>query len=256
MEDIEEDVKPQSNYTLTAEEEIELAQRGINGDVEAQQKLVMANVNFVHYIIKTCYNITQRLEYEDAYQYGILGLVEASKRYDGKHNCRFSTYAKHWIKKMINKYIYNQAPLVRVPPSPIKLIHGLYSLTNKLQEYRPERELHVEDVAEGLGIDSGLVTSVKAAFKGAHCECDDLNDSDSENVIESDAMSGEVMSLLETLEPMQRDIICRYYGIGCPPQTLQDISMVYILSKERIRQIKKETLESLRTKIDPTDKKE
>lgn len=236
---------------LTKEEELELSNKIREGDIEARNKLVEANLRFVYYIVKEQYNITHRLEFEEVVNHGVLGLVEAAKRFDASHNCRFSTYAKHWIKKMINKYIYGQATIVKVPPVRVKLVHDIHGITERLQHHRPEYEISDEMVAEKFGVSSWVLPTVKAAFNSSPIDsveepAQDINKSEfDEEMDHIDIISRETSKL----SPMKRDIVCRYYGIGCPAQTLQEISMIYVLSRERIRQIKKKALDQIKERL-------
>lgn len=232
---------------LTREEEGALGRDILRGDIAAQNKLVEANLKFVPYIVKRYYNITHRLDYDDVLSSGYEGLVEAAKRFDYRKGCRFSTYARHWIKKKINQYIYQQAPIAKVPPVQIKVIHRLHHLAQQLQRSICDKELSDEEVACDVGISLDLVHDVKAAFRGLS-----IDDEESHCPISGEvgysanpAIIKKAYYWIQELPAMESDIILRYYGVNCAPQTLQDISSIYILSRERIRQIKREALDKV-----------
>lgn len=231
---------------LTYEEEIDLGNRVKEGDLIARNELVENNILFVHHIINNHYKVTNNLEYEDLLGYGRLGLVEAANRFDPEKGCRFSTYSRYWIKKMINDYIYRQATIVKIPSMHIKLVHDLHQLAVKVEGIYQEREVTEEELAENLGIDVTQVMSVKGGFSNISLDDDELTltvDSEAENAALVDVIIEEV----ERLDPLKRDILYRYYGINCRSQTLQEISELYMLSRERIRQIKKEALEEIKS---------
>ena len=253
MQSAEFDIKRADFDVLSLEEELKLGKRiQENGDIEAQHKLIKANIRFVYYIIKKNYRVTaSRLTFEDMVGEGMLGLAEAAKRYSHEYGCRFSAYARHWIQKMLNKYIYSQATAVHVPITKIRTIHRLHRLAEELSK-KEQREIREEDLAEQLGVDHLAVSSVKGAFQSSEIE-------DPEH-IESEEIDSEFFTMgiplnviekaLEGLPNLEKDIVCRYYGINCPTQTLQEIGVIYALSRERIRQLKKESLEVMRDKID------
>lgn len=239
---------------LTYEEEVALGNRVKAGDIEARNCLVENNVLFVHHIINNHYKVTNNLEYEDLLGYGRLGLVEAANRFDPEKGCRFSTYSRYWIKKMINDYIYRQATIVKIPSMHIKLVHDLHQLAVKVEGIYQEREVTEEELAENLGIDVTQVMSVKGGFSNISLDDDECNislttDTDVENATMIDIIKGEI----ENLDPFKRDILYRYYGINCRSQTLQEISELYMLSRERIRQIKKEALEEIKLLVKAVD---
>jgi len=247
------DIKLSDFDTLTLEEELELGKLiQETDDVEAQNKLIKANIRFVYYIIKKNYKVTARLTFEDMVGEGMLGLAEAAKRFDPKHGCRFSAYARHWIQKLLNKYIYSQATAVHVPITKIRTIHRLHKLSGELEK-KEGREIRDEDLAEQLGLDTLSISGVRGAFQPIEIEDPDHLEG---KEIESEHFSmgvplGHLEEALEALPDLEKDIVCRYYGVNCPMQTLQEIGKIYALSRERIRQLKKESLEALRKKLDP-----
>lgn len=232
---------------LTYDEEVDLGRKVQQGDIEARNQLVENNVLFVHHIINNHYKVTNNLEYEDLLGYGRLGLVEAANRFDPERGCRFSTYSRYWIKKMINDYIYRQATIVKIPSMHIKLVHDLHQLAVKVEGIYQEREVTEEELADNLGIDVTQVMSVKGGFSNISLDDDEctiniVTESDVDNAVLIDIIKQEI----DNLDSFKRDILYRYYGINCRSQTLQEISELYMLSRERIRQIKKEALDEIK----------
>jgi DNA-directed RNA polymerase sigma subunit (sigma70/sigma32) len=136
----------------------------------------------------------------------------------------------------------------------IKMVHDLHAITNKLQHIFSDRTITDEEVAEEMNIPTEMITRVKSAFKSDPTDGEDytveLESLEAEDNTQHDGVCmAQVYEFIDDLDFLKRDIVCRYHGLKCPPQSLQEISSIYMLSRERIRQIKREALDSIRDRL-------
>lgn len=244
---------------LTREEELEIARLAAEGDIEARNALVVANIRFV---FKAAGQYTSRgfVMYDDLVASGIEGLIHAADKFDPETGNRFTTYAKWWIDQSIRKYLNEMVPTLRVPVGQIQKIRRLHRMLTRRNQELQDDSIAEEEIAIEEGEDPLRVRAVKNAFSVMSYDedgkeflvdeysCNDFQDCETEEAAldESEAL----LSSLEELPTMYEDVIKRYYGIGCKSQTLQHISKIYLLSRERIRQIKDEALEMLRDMLE------
>lgn len=245
---------------LTPEEEKKLARKAKKGDVEARNKLVTSNLRFV-FQSAGHYTARGHVDYEDLVASGIEGLIYAANKYDPEMGNRFTTYAKCWIDHGIRKYLNEMVPHLRVPVGQIQKIRRLHRELVKRNQELQDNSIEEESIAREEGEDPLRVQAVKNAFSvmsydeaGKEFLLNDYSpkggdNSDDEAYAEMEAQ----LSALKQLPSMHEDVIKRYYGIGCESQTLQHISKIYLLSRERIRQIKDEALNSLRDILSDSD---
>ena len=239
---------------LTHEEEIEIGRRSFAGDIEARNQLIEANLRFVFQIAKK-FQTNGKAEYEDIVGAGLEGLTHAAERFDPEVGSRFTTYARFWIEHCIKRYLNQIVPGMHVPTGQIQGVRSLHrDLIQNYQRYR-DSSLTEESLAEIRGENVNTIQriiAVKRAFTVVSYDSDEgqvyLNQAAQKEEEEKLAVTlpASIEVALEALPEMHRDIVQRYFGINCYPQTLQDISMLYILSRERIRQIKDEALANLR----------
>lgn len=239
---------------LTKEEEQALGKKSFAGDLEARNKLIEANLRFVFQVAKK-FRAHGKAEYEGIISAGMEGLTHAAERFDPSVGSRFTTYARFWIEHCIKRYLNLMVPGMHVPTGQIQGVRKLHrDLIKNFQRYR-DSSLSEESLASVRGESVNTIQrimAVKRAFSVVSYDSEEgqiyLNQAAQKEEEEKQAVSlpTNVAVALERLPDMHRDIIQRYYGIHCHPQTLQDISMIYILSRERIRQIKDEALEKMR----------
>jgi len=241
---------------LTPEREKELALRVRKGDPKAREEMVNANLRLVVNIAKKYMNCG--LPFQDLIGEGNAGLLKAVERFDPDRNCRFSTYATWWIKQSILRALTDSTKVVRIP------------------SYMREVLNKAEEVAESLTLENGIPPTIgevasylakekhqrirtenilKLSSSLAHiqsldkiCEEKEIIEdpgAEQEKHIAEDTERLEV--LLQSLEEKKRVILQMRFGLSNhEPLTLQEISERVQLSRERVRQIIKESLRRLR----------
>ncbi len=244
---------------ITAEDEVELAQKIKQGDQIALEKLVKANLRFVVSVSKQYQN--QGLTLPDLINEGNLGLIKAAQRFDETRGFKFISYAVWWIRQSILQAIAEQARIVRLPLNQVGSLNRINKTFSKLeQEF--EREPSPEEIAEVLEIEKEKVTesqsisgrhvSVDAPFKDGEdgTLLDVLSNGNSPNTDISlihESLQREINRSLSTLTDRERDVIKDFFGIGIPhPLSLEEIGEKFGLTRERVRQIKEKGIRRLR----------
>ncbi|TQD40253.1 sigma-70 family RNA polymerase sigma factor [Haloflavibacter putidus] len=245
---------------ITAEEEVELAQRIREGDQVALEKLTNANLRFVVSVAKQYQN--QGLKLPDLINEGNVGLVKAAKRFDETRGFKFISYAVWWIRQSILQALAEQSRVVRLPLNKIGVINKINKTFSHLEQSL-ERPPSAEEVAKELDM---TISQVKTAIKnsGRHLSMDapfkeGENDSNLYDVLSSgesptpddqlmlDSLSIEINRALDTLSTREADVIRLNYGIGNQPaMTLQEIGDTFDLSRERVRQIREKGIRRLK----------
>ena len=244
---------------ITAEEEVELAQKIKRGDQRALEKLVNANLRFVVSVAKQYQN--QGLTLPDLINEGNFGLVKAAQRFDETRGFKFISYAVWWIRQSILQALAEQSRVVRLPLNKIGSINKINKTFSYLEQAH-ERPPSAEEIAEELCLS---VSEVKQSLKnaGKHISMDapfaegensNLYDvisasetpmPDSELVKES--IREEIGRVLETLSEREADVVKLYYGIGqSSTMTLDEIGNTFDLTRERVRQIREKAIRKLR----------
>lgn len=244
---------------ITAEDEVELAQKIKQGDQRALEKLVKANLRFVVSVSKQYQN--QGLTLPDLINEGNLGLIKAAQRFDETRGFKFISYAVWWIRQSILQAIAEQARIVRLPLNQVGSLNRINKAFSKLeQEF--EREPSPEEIAECLEIEQEKVTesqkisgrhvSVDAPFKEGEdgTLLDVLSNGDSPKTdvtLMHESLQREIDRSLATLTDRERDVIKDFFGIGIPhPLSLEEIGEKFGLTRERVRQIKEKGIRRLR----------
>ncbi|MEJ6734445.1 MAG: sigma-70 family RNA polymerase sigma factor [Flavobacteriales bacterium] len=244
---------------ITAEEEVELAQRIKAGDELALEKLTKANLRFVVSVAKQYQN--QGLSLPDLINEGNLGLIKAARRFDETRGFKFISYAVWWIRQSILQALAEQSRIVRLPLNKIGSINKINKAYAELeQEF--ERPPTAEEVAKKLDLTE---EEVKQAMKnsGRHVSMDapliEGEDSNMYNVIGSedspnpdeglmiDSLRQEISRALATLTPREGEVVRAYFGLnGEHAMTLEEIGEAFDLTRERVRQIKEKAIRRLK----------
>ena len=244
---------------ITAEEEVELAQRIKAGDRVALEKLTKANLRFVVSVAKQYQN--QGLSLPDLINEGNLGLIKAAQRFDETRGFKFISYAVWWIRQSILQALAEQSRIVRLPLNKIGSINKI-NKAYALLEQEHERAPSAEEISEVLDMSEG---DVKESLKnsGRHVSMDaplvegeDSNLYDVLNIGESpspdntlmiESLRVEIERALQTLTPREADLIRLYFGLnGAHPMTLEEIGETFDLTRERVRQIKEKAIRRLK----------
>ena len=244
---------------ITAEQEVELAQRIKAGDHLALEKLTTANLRFVVSVAKQYQN--QGLTLPDLINEGNLGLIKAAKRFDETRGFKFISYAVWWIRQSILQALAEQSRIVRLPLNKIGSINKI-NKTFAFLEQANERPPSPEEIATELDM---TITEVKESLKnsGRHLSMDapliDGEDSNLYDVLRSgespnpdrsllhESLKTEIERSLITLTPREADVIRLYFGLcDQQPMTLEEIGETFDLTRERVRQIKEKAIRRLK----------
>lgn len=244
---------------ITAEEEVELAQRIKAGDQIALEKLTKANLRFVVSVAKQYQN--QGLTLPDLINEGNLGLIKAAKRFDETRGFKFISYAVWWIRQSILQALAEQSRIVRLPLNKIGSINKInktYAFLEQAHERAPsaeeiakELDMTVNDVKESLK-NSGRHVSMDAPLvEGEDSNLYDvLNSGESPNpdrTLLHESLKTEIERALETLTPREADVVRLYFGLGDQhAMTLEEIGETFDLTRERVRQIKEKAIRRLK----------
>ena len=244
---------------ITAEEEVELAQRIKNGDQIALEKLTKANLRFVVSVAKQYQN--QGLTLPDLINEGNLGLIKAAQRFDETRGFKFISYAVWWIRQSILQALAEQSRIVRLPLNKIGSINKInktYAFLEQAHERQPsaeekakELDMTINDVKESLK-NSGRHVSMDAPLvEGEDSNLYDvLNSGESPNPDRSllhESLKTEIERALETLTPREADVVRLYFGLGEQhAMTLEEIGETFDLTRERVRQIKEKAIRRLK----------
>lgn len=244
---------------ITAEDEVELAVRIKQGDQDALEKLVKANLRFVVSVSKQYQN--QGLTLPDLINEGNLGLIKAAQRFDETRGFKFISYAVWWIRQSILQALAEQSRIVRLPLNQVGSLNKINKAFSKLeQEF--EREPSADELAEILDLPEDKVTdtikvsgrhvSVDAPFAEGEdgTLLDVLQNGDSpraDKALMNESLQREIERSLSTLTERERDVITLFFGIGMNHGlTLEEIGAKFDLTRERVRQIKEKAIRRLR----------
>ena len=244
---------------ITAEMEVELAQRIKKGDQLALEKLTKANLRFVVSVAKQYQN--QGLTLPDLINEGNLGLIKAAQRFDETRGFKFISYAVWWIRQSILQALAEQSRIVRLPLNQVGSLNKINKAFSRLeQEFeRPPSsdelatalDLSEEKVKDTMKI-SGRHVSVDAPFvDGEDNSLLDVmvnNDSPKADLIlMRESLQREIERSLSTLSDREKDVVMLFFGIGRQHGlTLEEIGTKFDLTRERVRQIKEKAIRRLR----------
>ncbi len=242
---------------LTFEEELDLSRRIEQGDEQARQELVEANLRLVVKIAKAY--VSTDVGLLDLVQEGNLGLLKAASKYDHRKKVRFSTYASWWIKQSITRALSNKRRSIRLPhrkEDALRKIQRAYNTLSQTYTRRPS----VEEVAREVGMASGEVAQILSISSGPVSLDSDINSETGtlhdvfedysyspETEIMQQVMREETLRFLERLREKEKKILLyRFAFYGGKKYTLKRISDEMGISPETVRQIEMRALRKLR----------
>ncbi|TWU34162.1 RNA polymerase sigma factor SigA [Novipirellula aureliae] len=243
---------------LSADDELELAERIAQGDALARDRMVRANLRLVVNISRGYTG--KGLGLQDLIEEGNLGLLRAVEGFDPSVGTRFSTYASYWIKQSIKRALINSAKTIRIPAYMVELLSKWRRATARLNE-ELGRTPSNEEIARLLGLPKKKLPIIRKAIRISNSTPqsdqteagwslsdmvqDERLKAPDEEMLDHDILR-HAMELVGHLEDREATVLKLRFGLGgCEPKTLKEIGAELNLTRERVRQIETEALRRL-----------
>lgn len=244
---------------LTIQEEIDLAARIQQGDLEARAQMIRANLRLV---VKIAYDYNNfGLPLLDLISEGNIGLIKAVERFDPSKGGKLSTYAAWWIKQSIKRALANQSKTIRLP---VHLVDKIAKMRRRISALTEElgREPTDDEIAMEMGIPVNKVAHLKSVSVRPSSLNAPVGDEDSTELgdlvgdekaispfenLKTQTTYSDLAKLLSQLEPREEEIIRLRFGLdGEAPKTLEEVGEMFNITRERVRQLQNIALNKLR----------
>ena len=247
---------------LDQQEEIDLANAIKAGDERAVESMIQGNLRLVVSIaMEFSY---QRIEFEELISAGNVGLIQAVKKFDPSKGAKFSTYAAWWIKQSIRRSITESNRLIRIPTSSLRKIRKIQRLEQKMTEDLGRTPTDFE-MSENSEYSEKVISKLKNSNISSVSLDQPLQDGEEDTIVnmieDPDQTAPDVQMLFKDMVSKLQEkisilnerevlILNMRFGLdGAAPSTLESISEVVGLTRERVRQIQKRAIEKLRDAI-------
>ncbi len=254
-----------SDYrSLSASEEKELARNAKNGDTEAKNKLIKANLKLVVTIAKKAIHMSN-LPMIDLIQEGNLGLMVAAEKFNYKLGYKFATYASWWIKQAMFKAISEQSHCMKIP---VYIQETLSRFSKLKREMERENNCQVknEEVAKRMNIPANKIDAFLNAYtktisiesgiennNGKEMNIADIIEDKKASAtedVEYEHLKSDILNVISTLKDREQAVVKMRYGIeNDTKMTLEEIGNIYGVTKECIRQTELRALKKMRFSV-------
>lgn len=244
---------------ITPQEEFELAGKIREGDENALNRLVKANLRFVISVAKQYQNFGVNLQ--DLVNEGNIGLIKAAQKFDETRGFKFISYAVWWIRQMIQKAINDQGKIVRIPSNKSGLMMRISKAEDAFLQ-KNERFPDAEELAKILDVSEKEINDTYRSKYSVYDFDAPINDEDATTRIEkfesktsslteeeltASSLKIDITRLLSKLTPREQQIVSDYYGIGRGrSKTIAEISSDIGVSRESIRKLRNKALSKLK----------
>ena len=244
---------------LTMQEELDLADRILEGDEQAKTILAEANLRLVVSIAKRY--VGRGMLFLDLIQEGNIGLMKAVDKFDVKKGYKFSTYATWWIRQAITRAIADQARTIRVPVHMVETINKLARIQRQLT-LELNREPTEQELAKKMNVSIDKIREIyKISQEPVSLETPIGEEDDShlgdfikdernmspEEYATNEMLKDEIADVLLTLTEREEKVIRLRFGLeDGKSRTLEEVGQMFGVTRERIRQIEAKALRKLR----------